>query len=891
MREKLSINDDLTSAVRLFEIADRCTKAEEGCLFVHDGPEEAPAAPPTKNKSKEHKSRGGCRGGGHTGGRGEYNRKEDYQQPPPQANAQQPQPPPQANNHRAEENLGGYQEPRGYIGHILGGAQAPLSKRHFKQLSREIAAVQPSANTPRLKWSQYKISFDASDHPKSTRTVGTLPLVCTPTINNIDVTKTLIDGGANLNVISVETFEKMQVPYDRLMPTRPFFGVTDGSTTPLGQVCLPVTFGTCDNYRTEYIDFDVVHIGLPYNTILGYPTLAKSMAVAHHTYNIIKLPGCGGTITIRCDEKDAMRFVEHVYKEAAATFPADEDLVEHSGGLARRKQLVSQEWATAKRAATTEFPAEPSIGFVRKKRVAPPEPSSPGKNPAEPAKSTKCLAEASVGSARKMHFMQERTATKKIPLNADGLGATLTIDMSGVSREVIEHHLAVCPNARPVKQKMRRQAPEKQNFIIQEVEKLKQLKLIREVTHPTWTANPVVALKGNSGGHLCVDFINLNKACPKDPYLLPRIDQIVDSTVGCDLLCFLDAFSGYHQIKMAKEDEEKTNFITPCGVYCYVCMPFGLKNAGATFQRLMRKALGEQMGRNAEAYVDDIVVKTRKKRTLIEDLEETFANLRKVNIKLNPAKCAFGVPSGKLMGFLVSHRGIEANPDKVKAIEEMQPPRNLKEMQRLAGCMAVLGRFIARSGERALPFFKLMKKTRNVVLIVERKKLVITKENFTSEESTKETLPEATLATTLAEVTPREILAEVKRQETLAEEENIGEQPKPPEEPPLEDPTLVQHPIYFVSTVLRDARERYTMQQKLLYTLLVASRKLRHYFQGHPITVVTSYPLEQVLCNPNVTGRVAEWAIELQPFELTFETTKVIKSKALAEFTAEWTDP
>jgi hypothetical protein len=118
------------------------------------------------------------------------------------------------------------------------------------------------------------------------------------------------------------------------------------------------------------------------------------------------------------------------------------------------------------------------------------------------------------------------------------------------------------------------------------------------------------------------------------------------------------------------------------------------------------------MERNAEAYVDDIIVKTREGHTFIKDLEETFANLRKVNIKLNPAKCAFGIPSGKLLEFLVSHRGIEANPDKVKAIEKMRPPHNLKEMQRIAGCMVALGRFIARSGEKALPFFKLMKHTR-----------------------------------------------------------------------------------------------------------------------------------------------------------------------------------
>ena len=131
---------------------------------------------------------------------------------------------------------------------------------------------------------------------------------------------------------------------------------------------------------------------------------------------------------------------------------------------------------------------------------------------------------------------------------------------------------------------------------------------------------------------LCIDFTALNKACPKDPYPLPRVDQIVDSTAGCDLLCFLDAFSAYHQIKMAKEDKEKTAFITQNGCYCYISIPFGLKNAGATFQRAMRTCLASQVGTNAEAYIDDIVVKTRKRETLIFDREETFNNLRKIKI-------------------------------------------------------------------------------------------------------------------------------------------------------------------------------------------------------------------------------------------------------------------
>ncbi|KAM0854747.1 hypothetical protein ACQ4PT_050237 [Festuca glaucescens] len=179
---------------------------------------------------------------------------------------------------------------------------------------------------------------------------------------------------------------------------------------------------------------------------------------------------------------------------------------------------------------------------------------------------------------------------------------------------------------------------------------------------------------------LSIDFTDLNRACPKDPFPLPRIDQVVDSTAGCDLLCFLDAFSGYHQIKMAIQDEENTSFITSVGCYCYTCMPFGLKNVGAAFQRAMRLCLGSQMGRNVEAYIDDILVKSRDKATMVEDLQETFDNLRKANLRLNPEKCIFGVPSGKLLGFLVSQRGIEAKPDKIKAIEDMQPPRRAHQI-------------------------------------------------------------------------------------------------------------------------------------------------------------------------------------------------------------------
>ena len=152
------------------------------------------------------------------------------------------------------------------------------------------------------------------------------------------------------------------------------------------------------------------------------------------------------------------------------------------------------------------------------------------------------------------------------------------------------------PNVRPVKQKARRQSTEKQAFIVQETRKLEAAGAIREVGYPTWLAKPVVVPKKGGKERMCVDFTNLNNAYPQDPFPLPRIDQIVDSTAECDLLCFLDTFSGYHQIKMAVEDVEKTAFLTPCGVYCTPCMPFGLRNTGATFQRLMHIAWAGSSG-------------------------------------------------------------------------------------------------------------------------------------------------------------------------------------------------------------------------------------------------------------------------------------------------------
>ena len=206
-----------------------------------------------------------------------------------------------------------------------------------------------------------------------------------------------------------------------------------------------------------------------------------------------------------------------------------------------------------------------------------------------------------------------------------------------------------------------------------------------------------------------MDFMDLNKACPKDSFPLPRINQLVDSTAGHKLLTFMDAFLGYNQIKMDEENQEKTAFIISQGLYCYKVMPFGLKNAGATYQRLVNKMFNKQIGRNMEVYVDDMLVKSKEEFAHLDDLRETFTTLKQYQMKLNPIKCVFGVSSGKFLGFMISQRGIKANPEKVQAIINVASPRTVKEVQKLTGRIAALNRFVSRATDKCLPFFKTLK--------------------------------------------------------------------------------------------------------------------------------------------------------------------------------------
>ncbi|XP_077222190.1 uncharacterized protein LOC143856034 [Tasmannia lanceolata] len=246
--------------------------------------------------------------------------------------------------------------------------------------------------------------------------------------------------------------------------------------------------------------------------------------------------------------------------------------------------------------------------------------------------------------------------------NAD-IFAWTPADMPGIDPKVSVHKLSIDPTCKPVKQKRRHFAPKRQHAIREEVEKLLKADFIQEIGYPNWLANVVMVKKAN----------------------------------------------GYNQIRMYEADIPKTSFVTDQGIYCYRVMLFGLKNAGAAHQRLINKLFRKQIGRNMKVYVDDMLVKSKKAPDHISDPRETFQVLQDYSMKLNPTKCAFGVVAGKFFVFMVSQRRIEANPEKIQAIIELNPPTTIREIQRLTGMVAALGRFISKSADKCLPFFNAIK--------------------------------------------------------------------------------------------------------------------------------------------------------------------------------------
>uniref|UniRef100_A0A2N9HX06 Uncharacterized protein n=1 Tax=Fagus sylvatica TaxID=28930 RepID=A0A2N9HX06_FAGSY len=724
---------------------------------------------------------------------------------------------PPAQREQAEPNRPG---PVGEIRTIVGGpASGGTSRASRKAYARQVHNIMVVQRPPKnIRLDDQIISFSEED-ARGTHQPHDDALVITINIAGFTTRRVMVDNGSSADILYLPAYQQMRLDKDKLRPMdAPLVGFTGDKVCPVGIVTLPITVGTHPKTVSKTVDFLVVNCPSAYNAIIGRPTLNRLRAVTSTYHLLLKFPTEHGIGEIRGDQIAArecyLASLGSGGQNQTMSIEEQKTLVKPSG------ELDTIELEDGRPERTTKVGAD-----------LPPE-----------------MKESLV------QFLKD---------NKD-VFAWSHEDMPGINPSIISHKLNVDPSLRPIKQKRRVFAPERNNAIMEEVDKLLAANFIREVYYPDWLANVVMVKKSTGKWRMCVDFTDLNKACPKDSFPLPRIDQLVDSTAGHKLLTFMDAFSGYNQIVMDEDDQEKTSFITSRGLFCYKVMPFGLKNAGATYQRLMNRMFHDQIGRNVEVYVDDMLVKSKEEDGHLDDLRETFQTLRKYQMKLNPSKCAFGVYSGKFLGFMVSQRGIEANPDKIKAILEMQPPKNTKEVQRLTGRIAALNRFMSRSTDKCLPFFKTLKKafewTDECQQAFEELKKYLTEPPLLSPSKQGEELY------LYLAVSPTAVSSALIREEARR-----------------------QLPVYYTSRALRGAEERYPPMEKLAFALVTAARKLRPYFQAHTIVLLTNHPLRKAMNKPDAAGRLIQWSIELSEFDIDYRPRTAIKAQALADFIAEFT--
>ncbi|XP_073120815.1 uncharacterized protein [Henckelia pumila] len=409
------------------------------------------------------------------------------------------------------------------------------------------------------------LSFSDKDleNPRGTHNDA---LIISATISNFWVKKILVDSGSSTNIIFHDAFVKLGISNAQFTPfNTPLVGFFGEIVEALGEVTLPLSLGSYPKRFTKMVKFLLVKASCAYNMILRRPNLNIFQAIGSTYHMKLKFPtpeGVGEAIgdyrlarechavTLRGSSGNHKRQVSS--KERA---PKPGKILRENG-----IHLVDEEAERKERITATKTLKHVEIV------------------PIDPKKTLKIGTELPSELEEKLKILLGRN------LDVFAWGDE---PLPGIPHKYALHHLRVDPKMRPMKQNKRAFDPEKNRHIAAEVEKLLAAKYIRPVSYPNWLANVVLVPKPEGKWRLCIDFTYLNKACPKYLFPLPQINLLVDSTAGCELLTFLDAYQGYNQIGLAPEDQEKSSFITNRGIYCYDVMPFGLKNDGATYQRLV----------------------------------------------------------------------------------------------------------------------------------------------------------------------------------------------------------------------------------------------------------------------------------------------------------------
>ncbi|RDX98499.1 Retrovirus-related Pol polyprotein from transposon 17.6, partial [Mucuna pruriens] len=671
---------------------------------------------------------------------------------------------------------------RGTISTISGGEER-IEDEHYQRSGKDYQSYQilTGENLTPLGGRRRGCAISFEEEDRRHDQTGDEPMMISVAAEGFKVERVLVDQGSSANILYGSTYMKLGL-LDLKKVSSYLYGFS-GERVPIqGTVEIETTFGEGNNTRKILVVYTVVEAEASYNIIIGRPALNRLKAVVSTYHLCMKYPTAKGVGAIWADSSAAKKCYQDSLK------------------VGQRRSVVNTLSLELDRRCHEERERPLPMEKLKEVQIGPLE-----------GQKTR------VGTT--MIKDQEAELVRSLQQNND-VFAWSPQDMPGIDPQFMNHKLSIVEGARPVVQKKRKQGEEKRRAIKEETEKLLRARFVREVRYPEWLANVVMVRKANGRWRMCTDYTDLNKVCPKDPYPLPNIDRLVDNVSGYEFLSFMDAYSGYNQIRMHPEDEEKTAFITDSGAFCYKVMPFGLKNAGATYQRLMDKVFKEVIGRDIEVYVDDMVVKSESGRSHCEALRRVFRILRRYQLRLNPEKCSFGVQAGRFLGYMLTERGIEANPEKCRAIINMRSPQNVKEVQQLMGKVVALSRFISKVSDIATPVLETLKKGRNFVWTPECEEAFLRLK--------------AMLAAPPILIRPelgRPLHMYISVNETVISAVLVQEREKE------------QCPVYFISKTLQGPERRYQKIEKGAMALVIASRRLRPYFQSFSIVVRTDMPI------------------------------------------------
>uniref|UniRef100_A0A2N9J5Q0 Reverse transcriptase n=1 Tax=Fagus sylvatica TaxID=28930 RepID=A0A2N9J5Q0_FAGSY len=592
------------------------------------------------------------------------------------------------------------------------------------------------------------------------------PLYLSATINEVQVRRALVDTGSCINFIPLSTIQAAKISQKKIqgapMEIKGFGGV--GEYTK-GHIQLVLKVGPI----VALTRFHVVDSVVPYHILLGRPWLHKHQLIPSTYHQCVKGRLNGKPIRIAANSTPFDQSESH-FVEAALY---DEITPAGEASLAKPIGIPLPKWEEIK--DTLEADLRDLLERKKKRRV---EASTSKSQP-------QCVHVRLPDGSHYLPLIKNLQTQQKLLQQTPNF---LRKKNLRIDPKLVAHSLNVEPGIRPVVQPMRTFHPEVETQITQEVKKLLSASFIKPIQHPRWLSNIVPVKKKNGQIRCCVDFRNLNKACLKDEFPLPNMDLLIDSVAGHAMFSFMDGFSSYNQIFMSLRDAEKTTFRTPIGNFYYTIMPFGLKNAGATYQRTMTAMFHDMMHREIEDYVDDIV--------------------------MNPLKCAFGVSAGKFLGFLVHQRGIDVDPARASAIATMKPPTTHKELKSFLGKLSYIRRFISGLAAVTSAFAPLLKKGAPFHWSTECQEAFEKVQNIMTK-----------LPTVCAPIFGKPL-----RLYLASNSQAIGALIA------QKDDNGVEQPIYYVSCTLKDAESRYSGAERSCLALIYASQRLRHYFLAHKLS-------------------------------------------------------